>query len=80
MEKIRETIANHLDKKKYEIILNGIEKGSLIFIFSLPGGNIRNLIGDRDISIYWKIGIFKMETPSCIITPGNISKYIGVHV
>lgn len=72
MEEIRETIANNLGYEKYEILLTGMKEGSLIFIFSVPGGNIRNLTGDRDMSSFWKIGIFKIETPYCVITPGNM--------
>lgn len=76
MEKIREQLSDRLKKPKSDIKLEGIEEGSLVFLFSVSKLNIKDFFVLSFLRSLWLNGVLKVETNDFIIVPGNNDKFI----
>lgn len=76
MEKIREQLSDRLKKPKSDIKLEGIEEGSLMFLFSVSKLNIKDFFVLSFLRSLWLNGVLKVETNDFIIVPGNNDKFI----
>lgn len=69
MEKIREQLSDRLKKPKSDIKLEGIEEGSLMFLFSVSKLNIKDFLVLSFVRSLWLNGVLKVETNDFIIVP-----------
>lgn len=76
MEKIREQLSDRLKKPKSDIKLEGIEEGSLMFLFSVSKLNIKDFLVLSFVRSLWLNGVLKVETNDFIIVPGNNDKFM----
>lgn len=76
MEKIREQLSDRLKKQKSDIKVEGIEEGSLIFLFSVSKLNIKDFFVLSFVRSLWFNGVLKVETKEFTIEPGNNRKCI----
>lgn len=76
MEKIREQLSDRLKKPKSDIKLEGIEEGSLMFLFSVSKLNIKDFFVLSFVRSLWLNGVLKVETNDFIIVPGNNDKFM----
>lgn len=76
MEKIREQLSDRLKKPKSDIKLEGIEEGSLMFLFSVSKLNIKDFFVLSFLRSLWLNGVLKVETNDFIIVPGNNDKFM----
>lgn len=76
MEKIRKQLSDRLKKPKSDIKLEGIEEGSLMFLFSVSKLNIKDFLVLSFVRSLWLNGVLKVETNDFIIVPGNNDKFM----
>lgn len=69
MEKIREQLSDRLKKQKSDIKVEGIEEGSLIFLFSVSKLNIKDFFVLSFVRSLWFNGVLKVETKEFTIEP-----------
>lgn len=80
MEKIRNTLAVRLRKNIGDIILEGIEEGSLIFIFSLSELNTKDISKDFFERLQ-TLGVFMVETKEYTMESGKLTcKVLTWHI